>query len=134
MSFHPPPEVRPGGTLCAVEGLDDPGSRAFTVIFGDGRTLDIFVVRRGDALRAYVNDCPHQHLPLNWHTDRFLTAEKDRILCVMHAATFDIPTGAVLSGPMPASCALTPVPIRIEDGLIRLAADGLPAPIGGAPA
>lgn len=116
-----PPTVRPGDVMCRVEDLTDPPSKCFNLLFDDGEAVEIFVVRQGDGAVAYVNECPHQQLPLNWKDDTFLTLDKTRILCVMHGATFDIATGNVLSGPMPATCALLRVPVSVENGEVRLA-------------
>lgn len=116
-----PPVVRPGEVICRLDELTDPPSKCFTLRFDDGEEVEFFVVRDGDTAHAYVNECPHQQLPLNWKDDTFLTLDKSRILCVMHAATFDIATGDVLSGPMPASCKLLRVPISVENGEVRLA-------------
>ncbi|MGE0651684.1 MAG: Rieske (2Fe-2S) protein [Alphaproteobacteria bacterium] len=116
-----PPVVHPGEALCRLEDLSDPPSKAFMLQFDDGEEVEIFVVRDGDNAHAYVNQCPHQLLPLNWKDDVFLTLDKTRILCVMHGATFRINTGEVLSGPMPGDCALMKVPVTIADGEIRLA-------------
>lgn len=116
-----PPIVRPGEALCRLDDLTDPPSKAFMLQFDDGEEVEIFVLRDGDNAFAYVNDCPHQHLPLNWKDDVFLTLDKSRILCVMHGATFDIQSGNVLSGPMPGDCALMKVPVTVTDGEIRLA-------------
>lgn len=119
--MHKPPVVRPGDFLCHVDDLGDPPSKAFLLHFDDGEEVEIFVVRKEGEIFAYINECPHQLLPLNWKDDVFLTLDKSRILCVMHGATFRIETGEVLSGPMPADCALTPVPIVVAEGEIRLA-------------
>ena len=83
-------------------------------------------VRRGPEVFAYVNVCPHQFLPLNWHTDIFLTLDKTQILCVMHAARFEIETGEMTYGPITDDCRLRPVPVVVQDGEVRLAAEGVP--------
>jgi nitrite reductase/ring-hydroxylating ferredoxin subunit len=124
--MHQPVRVHPGEVMCPLEELEDPGSKAFRVVFEDGHELDIFAVRKGAEVFAYVNVCPHQYLPLNWHTDIFLTLEKTQILCVMHAARFEIETGEMVYGPMTTDCRLRPVPVDIEDGAVRLAAEGVP--------
>jgi nitrite reductase/ring-hydroxylating ferredoxin subunit len=116
-----PPVVHPGDVLCRLDDLVDPPSKAFLLKFDDGEEVEIFVVRQGDSAYAYVNECPHQLLPLNWKDDVFLTLDGSRILCVMHGATFGIDSGAVLSGPMPGDCALMKVPVTVADGEIRLA-------------
>lgn len=116
-----PPIVHPGEVMCRLDDLTDPPSRAFMLRFDDGEEVEIFVVRQGDAAYAYVNDCPHQRLPLNWKDDTFLTLDRSRILCVMHGATFRIETGELVAGPMPADRCLLKVPITVENGEIRLA-------------
>jgi nitrite reductase/ring-hydroxylating ferredoxin subunit len=110
--------------MCRLEDLTDPPSKAFALKFDDGEEVAIFVVRRGDEAHAYVNECPHQLLPLNNQGDRFLTADGGRILCTMHGATFCLETGEALSGPaLPDGCLLK-VPVCVVDGLIRLAPRG----------
>ncbi len=124
--MHQPTEVRPGDVMCALDELEDPGSKAFRINFEDDHSVDIFLVRRGGEAFAYVNVCPHQFLPLNWHTDIFLTLDKTQILCVMHAARFDIETGRMTYGPVGEDCGLRPVPITVEDGQVRLGTENIP--------
>lgn len=107
--------------MCRLDDLTDPPSKAFLLRFDDGEEVEIFVVRKDDAAYAYVNDCPHQRLPLNWQEDTFLTRDKNRIMCAMHGATFRIETGEVVFGPMPPDRCLLKVPITVENGEIRLA-------------
>lgn len=107
--------------MCHLGDLTDPPSKSFTLRFEDGEEVDIFVVRRGNEAHAYVNECPHQNLPLNLATDRFLTADGEVILCAMHGATFRLETGEALSGPaLPDGC-LMKVPVCVVDGAVRLA-------------
>ncbi len=121
MNTLTPPTVRPGEVVCRLDDIGESLSKCFNLEFGDGEEVEIFVVRQGDGAVAYVNECPHQQLPLNWKDDSFLTLDKSRILCVMHGATFDITSGQVISGPMPGTCALLQVPITVENGEIKLA-------------
>lgn len=111
--------ARPGEALCRLDELADPGSRGFVMLRG-GEEEEIFVVRQGDAAYAYVNICPHRFLPLNWKPDIFLNYDKSRILCVVHAATFDIQDGSCLGGPCPGQ-SLEAVALRIADGVVYLA-------------
>lgn len=113
-----PKTVRPGEVLCRLDELADPGSRGF-VMLRDGEEEEIFVVRQGDEAFAYVNVCPHRFLPLNWKPDVFLNFTKSRILCVVHAATFDIRDGSCLGGPCPGQ-SLEPVALRMVDNVIYL--------------
>ncbi len=121
MNTMVPPTVRPGEVVCRLDDIGESLSKCFNLQFDDGEEVEIFVVRQGDGAVAYVNECPHQQLPLNWKDDSFLTLDKSRILCVMHGATFDIASGKVISGPMPANCTLLQVPIIVDNGEIKLA-------------
>ena len=107
-----------GDVLCRLADIPDRDSRAFTIT-SNGEEREIFAIRLGDEVFAYVNVCPHRQMPLNWKPDVFLAYDKSRILCTMHAATFDIRQGHCLTGPCPGQ-SLVAVPIVIEDGIVRL--------------
>lgn len=108
-------------TICSLTNLSDPGSRAFTTGTGNW-PLRGFVVRKGDAVFAYVNRCPHAGHPLNWQPDRFLTHDNALILCGSHGALFDIGTGACVAGPC-AGQGLQRIAVRIENGAVLLEED-----------
>ncbi len=92
----------------------------------DGREVAIVVVRRGTELRAYLDLCPHQYLPLTWRGRRVLSTDGERLRCTNHGAEFAVADGRGLSGPGNA-CGLTPVPLRVEtDGTVRF--DDEPSP------
>jgi nitrite reductase/ring-hydroxylating ferredoxin subunit len=109
--------------ICRLGELPDPGARGFTMGGGDW-PLRGFVVRRGAAVRAYVNHCPHAGFPLNWQPHAFLAPEAPLILCVMHGALFEIETGRCVSGPC-AGASLRALPVRVECGHVVLD-DGVP--------
>ena len=108
------------GVLCRLADIPDRDSRAFTIT-SNGADREIFAIRLGDEVFAYVNVCPHRQMALNWKPDVFLAYDKSRILCTMHAATFDIREGHCLTGPCPGQ-SLESVPIVIEDGIVSLGA------------
>lgn len=114
------PVVKPGEVMCRLDELTDPASKVFLLQFEDGEEVEIFLVRRGESAHVYVNECPHQALPLNWSADQVLNKAGTRIMCVVHGATFDIETGEALSGPAIPGC-LMKVPVIVADGEIRLA-------------
>ena len=76
-----------------------------------------FVVRHGQRVRGYVDRCPHMGLPLAQVLDDYLTPAGDRIACSWHGAVFDVEDGRCMGGPC-AGAALTPWPVRVEDGRI----------------
>jgi nitrite reductase/ring-hydroxylating ferredoxin subunit len=93
-----------------------------------GREVAVLVVRRGDELRAFLDLCPHQFLPLTWRGRRVLSADGQRFRCSNHGAEFAVADGSGLSGPGSA-CALTPVPLRVDpDGTVLVRDGPSPAP------
>lgn len=78
----------------------------------------LLVIRDADGLRGFVNLCPHQYLPLDFHGDR-LSSDGARLICTSHQAQFDARTGEVCAGP--ADCGLDSVPLREQNGKIFIA-------------
>ncbi|WP_019645469.1 Rieske (2Fe-2S) protein [Novispirillum itersonii] len=112
-----------GPTTFPLSALRDPGCKE-VVIDSAGERSGIFVVRQGDLIRAYVNSCPHQRVPLNWKPDTFLTPELDAIQCSLHRALFRIEDGFCTAGPC-AGRSLTAVAVRVEAGIVTV---DFPAP------
>ncbi len=107
-----------GQVICALDELENPGSRAFSIGEGDW-PLRGFVVRVDDQVFAYVNRCPHAGHPLNLRPDEFLTPDRRAIICRSHAALFERTTGRCIAGPC-AGEALRALPVRVERGLVIL--------------
>jgi nitrite reductase/ring-hydroxylating ferredoxin subunit len=105
--------------LCRLDELQDPGSRGMTLQQGD-RLLDVFVVRRGRDVYAYVNSCPHTGSPLDWVEHEFLSIDKQYIQCAMHAALFRLADGLCVAGPC-AGSSLTAIAVTVESGLVLVA-------------
>lgn len=82
--------------LCDIRDLPEDAARGFDP-FGSGRDA-LFVIRRGDSIRAYLNVCPHQGSSLPWRKDAYLNADATRIVCSAHGAQFDIDTGRCMQG------------------------------------
>jgi len=73
-----------------------------------------------DAVRGYLNRCPHAGHPLDLRPQHFLTADGTLILCASHGALFEKSTGYCLAGPC-AGHSLTPVPLEVRCGFVLLA-------------
>jgi nitrite reductase/ring-hydroxylating ferredoxin subunit len=107
--------------LCHLDDLPDGGSRGFDPRAKGRDTL--FVVRRGRALHAYVDACPHHDTPMAWRKDAYLNAARDRIVCAAHGAQFEIDRGLCTLGPCLGQ-SLTAVPLTLHlDGEVYLAQD-----------
>jgi nitrite reductase/ring-hydroxylating ferredoxin subunit len=96
---------------------DCPPDRVVKLLVEEG-TAQVVALRRGEALFAYRNVCPHLGLPLDDARDAILSADCQRFVCSAHNAAFSVETGRAVHG-LPPDCVLTPVPLRITvDGEI----------------
>jgi nitrite reductase/ring-hydroxylating ferredoxin subunit len=102
-SSAPPPGtvICPAGQITSVHAL-----RVTT----DRGSFPLIVLRDGGQVRAFVNACPHQYLPLDYRGTTLLSADGTKLLCTAHGASFDKTTGEVVQG---ADCGLDPVPVAL---------------------
>jgi nitrite reductase/ring-hydroxylating ferredoxin subunit len=105
--------------LCSLAELEQTGSRGFSVGEGDW-PLRGFVVSTLKGVAAYVNYCPHAGHPLNIRPDRFLTPDRNLILCCSHGALFARDDGICVAGPCQGQ-KLTPIPVEVDSGYVLLA-------------
>lgn len=106
----------PGRTLCRLDEIPDGGALAVDIDSSTGG-FNLILLRRGDRVFAYHNECPHAGRRLDWSPGKFLIKD-GAIICAAHGATFDIPTGAVLAGPC--RNGLAPMALHVVDGLVVL--------------
>ena len=99
--------------LCAVADLADPGSKGFR-FRAESRLFAGFVVRRGDEIRGWIDQCPHAGWPMGAMDDRYLTRDGDRILCAGHGGLFS-QDGLGVTTPCVGQ-RLTPWPVTVREG------------------
>ena len=102
--------------LCALQDLDDPGSRGFEIQTLEG-PADCLLVRRGGAIFAYRNRCPHTGAPLDWSPGQFLDNSGELIQCALHGAFFLIETGECVRGPC-VGASLTRVRVGVDSSWV----------------
>lgn len=93
-----PGSVHGGTPVLRAGELADGASRKF-VLEHDGRKIDCFVVRFRGMLHAYVNECRHIAMTLDWVENQFFTEEGDLLLCPTHGALYLPDTGECIAGP-----------------------------------
>ena len=110
-----------GTALGNLDDIPNPGAKGF--VFGEGiEQFEMFVVRKGETIAAYVNSCPHIGTPLEFMKDKFLNAEATLIVCSTHGAQFRIEDGFCVKGPC-RDKSLQIVPIESDGTKIRIAGD-----------
>jgi nitrite reductase/ring-hydroxylating ferredoxin subunit len=102
--------------ICKLDELQDPDSRGLTLSLNE-QLYDVFIVRQGQQVFAYLNRCPHTGGPLDWVPDQFLSLDKNYIQCATHDALFRFNDGYCVAGPC-AGDRLTAVPVVIDSGEI----------------
>ncbi len=112
----------PGTVLGPLEGISERTGREY--VFGRGKSaFSMFVVRRGRAVRGYLNLCPHFSLPLNFRMGEFMNEEATRIRCSMHFAEFRFEDGVCLAGAAEGGT-LDSVPLVVsDDGIVSIPPD-----------
>ncbi|HEX6638634.1 MAG TPA: Rieske 2Fe-2S domain-containing protein [Steroidobacteraceae bacterium] len=112
-------EIDTTRVLCSLTELEGTGSLGFAVGEGDW-PLRGFVVKTSSGIAAYVNYCPHAGHPLNMRPNRFLTPDRNLILCCSHGALFTRDDGLCVAGPCQGQ-RLTPIPVEVVSGCVVLA-------------
>ena len=108
--------------LCRLADIPDGGGKGFWFGEDTGR-FGLFLMRRGEAVFAYANSCPHRGTPLDWVPDRFTDMGGRHVLCATHGALFRFEDGYCVSGPCLGS-SLPPIAIRRRGEWIDLDEDG----------
>lgn len=81
-----------------------------------------FVIRFAGKPYAYVNQCAHIPVELDWQQGNFLTAEKNFLICATHGAQYEPDTGYCVSGPCKGK-RLKALVVTEEDHLISIQCD-----------
>jgi nitrite reductase/ring-hydroxylating ferredoxin subunit len=115
----------PGTALCALAEVPD--DNGLERVFGEGpRAFRVVVFRVPDGVRAYVNECPHVHVPFSFSDDVFCVYDVEGrrdLMCAHHAAMFHLDDGVCWDGPC-AGERLVPVDVDVVEGRVRVAAAG----------
>ena len=111
-SYRGAPEE--GADVCAAADIPDGNTLCLEL---DG--FPLLLVRMGDEVKAYVNACPHQFMPLNHKGDKLISADKKILRCTNHSAGFSVETGEGVEGLGIGEC-LDPVPVHVSDDRVQV--------------
>lgn len=104
--------------LSTLEALK-PGEIAECEATIDGEPESLLLYREGDAVRAWLNVCPHAGRRLDWAPGQFLRTGEGLLVCAAHGASFELGHGECVAGPC-RGASLREVPVRVEQGEVRL--------------
>lgn len=100
--------------LCSITEFENQKTKGFVV---NGTSL--FVIKDEDKYFAYLNHCPHNHIPLDWGNNVFLDFDEELIQCSSHGAVFAIDSGRCLAGPC-IDETLSRLEIEVKDNALYL--------------
>ncbi len=115
--------------LCFTHDLRDKPCLGFELhnnVDAQHPTTELFLVRKGQKIFAYLNSCPHTGVNLHWQPDDFLDLDDQFIQCSVHGALFRIEDGLCLHGPC-LGASLTGIDICIDEGKVYLLVSRPPA-------
>lgn len=86
----------------------------------DGDAESLLLYRDGDAVRAWLNICPHAGRRLDWAPGQFLKTKDGLLVCAAHGASFELTGGECVAGPCRGE-ALRAIAVVVRDGAVWLA-------------
>ena len=84
--------------VCASAELSEGQSLKFQ-LRGEKRDIPCFIIRHEGRLHAYVNECRHVAMTLDWKENEFFTEDGDHLFCPSHGACYLPQTGECIDGP-----------------------------------
>lgn len=99
--------------LCDSNELKEYQTKGFDIAL-ENDALSLFLLKQDGQIRAYLNNCPHLNIPLNWQPDAFMSTEETHIQCSTHGALFELEDGLCIAGPCRGQ-SLTPLNIDVRD-------------------
>ena len=106
--------------LLSLDALADGALAEVEAELGQGDAESLLLHRQGDAVRAWLNVCPHAGRRLDWAPGQFLRSREGYLVCAAHGASFELGQGACVAGPCRGD-ALRPVAVEVRDGQVWLA-------------
>ena len=113
MSSEPAPP--PGTDVCALADVAD--GKAHVVRL---RQFELIVVREGNAVFGYENECKHLGVGLNLLDDKEVETKDHHMLCEFHWATYRFSDGYCVAGPCQGE-SLNAVPLAVRAGRVVIA-------------
>ncbi len=86
--------------ICAGSDVESSGLAVrFQVQDRHRRIRGAFVVRFQNKVYAYLNECAHRAMELDWNPGDVFDAEGENLICATHGAIYNPVTGVCVGGP-----------------------------------
>ncbi len=79
-----------------------------------GRTVEGVLVCYHGQIFAYVNQCCHFSISMDWVDNRFFSEDKRYLICANHGATYEPTTGECIWGPC-FGAFLIDIPLQVSE-------------------
>lgn len=108
-----------GTQLCRLNEVPDGGAH-FVALGAEEAPYRVILLRSADSVFAYVNRCAHFGVPLAQRIEQLRFKPHLSVSCNVHYARFRWQDGFCEFGDCEGE-SLTPIPIEVADGVIRIA-------------
>lgn len=105
--------------ICRSETLLEGGRGVRFEVATPGGTLKAFAVRYDGQVRAYINQCAHVPVELDWSEGEFFDSSGLYLICATHGAIYAPETGRCVGGPCKGG-RLQPLTVSERDGNVFL--------------
>jgi nitrite reductase/ring-hydroxylating ferredoxin subunit len=103
-------QILPGAAL-----LQDGGHAVRFEITQGASTLPAFAIQYEGKVYAYLNQCAHVPMEMDWQAGQFFDFEQRYLMCSTHAALYEPSNGLCIDGPCKGK-QLKPVVLRRDNG------------------
>jgi nitrite reductase/ring-hydroxylating ferredoxin subunit len=97
--------------------LQNGGSAIRFEVAQGGRTVPAFAIQFDGTVYAYLNQCAHVAMEMDWQAGQFFDFDQRWIMCATHGALYAPSTGLCIDGPC-AGKYLTRVELHHDNGII----------------
>lgn len=85
--------------ICASTDLESSGLAVRFEIEDHRRARNAFVIRYHETVYAYLNECAHREMELDWNPGDVFDASGKNLICATHGAIYNPVNGACVGGP-----------------------------------
>jgi nitrite reductase/ring-hydroxylating ferredoxin subunit len=105
--------------ICAASEVAELGRGVRFELERHGQPQPAFVIRYDSQPRAFLNQCGHVPVELDWQEGEFFDDSRHYLICATHGALYHPATGACVGGRC-AGRGLIPLPVVERDGHVYL--------------